>query len=349
MSTPPRPPGPPGPSPAAQPSRPSPPARPSGPALPGRTDRRALVVDVGGTKIAAAVVTGDGRIVRRAAVPTPPDPDPDAVTAALLGAVAEVRDPAEALDAVGVGSAGPVDVGAGTVSPVNIPAWRGFPIVGVLAEAVPDVPVALAGDGHCMALGEYWRARAGTRSLLGMVVSTGVGGGVVIDGRVQTGPTGGAGHIGHMTVDPRGPLCPCGGRGCVEVYAGGPSMARWAAGQGWTPRGGAADAAALAADARTGDRIAAAAFARGAEALVVGIVAAAALIELDEVVLGGGVVNGAADLLLPAVREGVAAMAGLEFIRRVRIRASTLGADAALLGAAALGFATAADRLVGAD
>lgn len=123
---------------------------------------------------------------------------------------------------------------------MNIPACRGFPLADALAAAVPGVPVALADDGHCMALGGYWRAPAGARSLLGMIVSTGVGGGVVLDGRVQTG---GAGHIGHMAVDPRGPACPCGGRGCVEIYASGPSMVRWATGQGWVPAGGVADGA----------------------------------------------------------------------------------------------------------
>jgi glucokinase len=223
---------------------------------------------------------------------------------------------------------------------VNSPAWRGYPIVEVLRNALGGTPVVLAGDGQCMALGEYRWGGGGapSRSLLGMVVSTGIGGGVVVDGRVQTGPTGSAGHIGHLSVDPRGPECPCGGRGCVEAYASGPSMARWALDQGWRPRHGSADGAALAADARAGDETALASFARGTEAIAVAVVAAAALYELDDVVIGGGVVNGAADLVLDRVRGGVAAIAGLDFIRRVRIRPSGLGAEAGLLGAAALGF-----------
>lgn len=346
---------------------------------PGAGERRpVLAIDVGGTKIAAAAVTADGRILRRTTVPTPADRSADVVADAILRAVSEVRDRgregisaedrtsdrdsdrdsdrnsdrnrdrnrdrtsdhASGFEAVGIGSAGPLDLALGTVSPVNIPAWRGFPIVETLRAAVPGVPVELAGDGQCMALGEYRHGRPDVRGLLGMVVSTGVGGGVVLDGRLQTGPTGSAGHIGHLTVDPAGPRCPCGGRGCVEVYASGPNMVRWALDQGWSPAAKTTrDGAGLAAAARAGDVTARAAFARGAQALAASIVCAAALMELDEVVLGGGVVNGAADLLLEQIRAGVAAIAGMDFIRRVRIRSSSLGSEAGLLGAAALGAA----------
>jgi glucokinase len=259
-----------------------------------------LAIDIGGTKIAAAAVTADGRILRRTTVPTPADQPADVVAAAILRAVEDLAQRGADANAgatagagvgagvgagfaaVGIGSAGPLDLALGTVSPVNIPAWRGFPIVEVLRAAVPGIPVELAGDGQCMALGEYQHGRPGVRGLLGMVVSTGVGGGVVLDGRVQTGPTGSAGHIGHLTVDPGGPLCPCGGRGCVEVYASGPNMVRWALEQGWHPDSKAArDGAGLAAAARAGDVTARAAFARGAQALAASVVCAAALMELD--------------------------------------------------------------------
>lgn len=309
------------------------------------SDLPVLALDIGGTKIAAAAVAAGGRVLRRTTVPTPADQPADVVADAVRRAVEDIarRGAAVGFAAVGIGSAGPLDLGLGTVSPVNIPAWRGFPIVAALRAAVPGVPVELAGDGQCMALGEYRHGRPGVRGLLGMVVSTGVGGGVVLDGRVQTGPTGSAGHIGHLTVDPAGPPCQCGGRGCVEVYASGPNMVRWALEQGWRPESKAArDGAGLAAAARAGDVTAQAAFARGAQALAASIVCASALMELDEVVLGGGVINGAADLLLAQIRSGVAEIAGMEFIRRVRIRASSLGPDAGLLGAAALALRGAA-------
>lgn len=137
-----------------------------------------------------------------------------------------------AVGAVGVACAGPVDLPAGTVSPINIGSWRGFPLRDRVAAAVPGVPVRLGGDGTCMALGEHWRgAGRGARFLLGMVVSTGVGGGLVLDGVPYHGRTGNAGHVGHVVVDPHGAVCTCGGRGCVETVAAGPALVRWSAGR----------------------------------------------------------------------------------------------------------------------
>lgn len=305
---------------------------------PGPERRTALAVDVGGTKIAAAVVTDDGRILSRAEVRTPAAEHAEAVGEALLRAAsAAIAHAGVTPYVIGIGSAGPLDMVAGTVSPVNIPAWRGFSIVELLSREYPDRDVRMAGDGHCMALGEYWRRTHSMRTVLGMVVSTGVGGGVVVGGRVQTGPTGNAGHVGHMVVDIAGPACPCGGRGCVEAVASGPSMVRWARENGWDAPADA-DAAALAASARLGDPVAVGAFARAADAIAQAVICTAALVDLDDVVLGGGVVNGAGDLLLGPIRHRVADLAGLAFIRRVRIAASKLGTDAGLLGAAALGF-----------
>jgi glucokinase len=121
---------------------------------------------------------------------------------------------------VGISSAGPIDVAEGTISPVNIGAWRGFPVVDRVVAAVPGVPVRLAGDGLCMALGEHWRgAGQGAAFMLGMVVSTGIGGGLVLDGAPYGGRTGNAGHVGHVVVDVNGPPCACGGHGCVEAIA----------------------------------------------------------------------------------------------------------------------------------
>lgn len=316
-----------------------------------------LAVDIGGTKLAAAIVEQDGTIRARRIVATPAGAGGEKVAAALDRLVREVaaQGPPARLAGLGVGSAGPLDIAAGTVSPVNIPDWRPYPVLDALRPILPDRPALLAGDGHCMALGEYWRGGYTTAAMLGMVVSTGVGGGLVLDGRVYPGVTGNAGHIGHAVVDLDGPQCPCGGRGCVEAIASGPSMARWAWSQGW--RGGGAarpgdgkasespdwtptgtpDARTLARDARDGDPVALAAFRRSATALAAGIVSAGALLDLDDVVVGGGVA-GAGDLLFAPLRAAVADLAGLAFVRRVRIHPSPLGTDAGLLGAAALIF-----------
>jgi glucokinase len=369
-----------------------------------------LAIDVGGTKFAAAVVDVHGAIRSRATAATPATEDPEEVAEVLRGVVGEVAStgPSSALASVGIGSAGPLDPLAGTVSPVNIPAWRDFDLVGAIKRTLPGRPVVLAGDGHCMALGEYWRGGYATPAMLGVVVSTGVGGGLVLDGRIYRGPTGNAGHIGHTVVELDGEACACGGRGCVETLASGPAMVRWALRNGWlddagTPFGtpaGPVDAASfrspveqaawqlagpstqsrttpptgsstmpptlpptmslavspvspvvspglarpdarrLAADARAGNPIAREAFRRASDALATAIVSASALIDLDDVVIGGGVAA-AGDVLFQPLRRALGARAGLGFVRRTRVHASPLGADAGLLGAAALAIRAA--------
>ncbi|WP_229797864.1 ROK family protein [Planomonospora parontospora] len=292
-----------------------------------------LAVDIGGTKFAAAAVDADGTVVTRAEVPLKDRVHPEEALLEVVGRVTD-RVPVTRLQGVGVGSAGPLDPRAGTVSPVNIPAWRGFPLLDALGRLVPGRPVRLAGDGQCMALGEWWRGLPKgepARSVLGMVVSTGVGGGFVFDGVPHLGPTGNAGHIGHIAVDPDGEPCPCGAAGCVETVASGPSMVRWARANGWTGD----DARALAADARAGVSVAELAFRRAADALATAILTASALLDLDRVVIGGGVAA-AGPVLLDPLRQAVARNAGLGFLHRLRVEATSLGRDAGLLGAAAL-------------
>ncbi|MEU9832354.1 ROK family protein [Streptosporangium sp. NPDC048047] len=338
-----------------------------------------LALDIGGTKFAAAAVTADGGMTARAEVPLSGAGSPDRALAQVVEQIT-ARVPADAIEGVGIGSAGPLDVRAGTVSPVNIPRWRDFPLAGAVGRMLPGRPVRLAGDAQCMALGEWWRGtfpadpgtpeepgaaagtppgtaagaapgspgvpgtaagaasgpgeepwRPGSRAVLGVVVSTGVGGGFVLDGVPYLGPTGNAGHIGHITVDPGGDPCPCGASGCVETVASGPAMVRWARAGGWT----GADARALAASARAGSEIAQAAFSRAADALATAFHTAAALLDLDRVVVGGGVAA-AGPVLFGPLRQAVAENAGLGFTRRLRVDATSLGRDAGLLGAAAL-------------
>jgi glucokinase len=251
----------------------------------------------------------------------------DAVTAVGPGPVV----------AVGLSCAGPVDAVAGTVSPINIPSWRDFPLRERIAELVSGVPVALAGDGQCMALGEHWLgAGRGVTAMLGMVVSTGVGGGLVLDGRPFAGRSGNAGHIGHVITDPAGDPCTCGARGCVETVASGPSLVRWARENGYP---GAATAQELGAAASHGETVARQAFQRGAHALALGIVAAAALCDLEVAVVGGGVAQ-AGDVLFEPLRRTVAEHAGLSYLADLRVVPATLGTGAGLAGAAALAFQT---------
>jgi glucokinase len=278
-------------------------------------------------------------------IATPTSAGAATIAAAVLDVAGRVLAgaPPGHLIGVGIGSAGPLDPIAGTVSPVNITVWRDFPLVASVRPVARGAPVTLAGDGICMALGEHWRGGHGGRNLLGIVVSTGVGGGLVIDGTAFQGPTGNAGHIGHTVVRLDGPDCPCGGRGCVEALSSGPAMAAWAVAHGWQPVG-PPDGRGLAAAACTGDPIARQAFDRGARALAAGIASAAAMVDLDVVVIGGGVAA-AGDVLFGPIRAALTDYAVLPFVRRVRIAASPLGRLAGLFGAAALAFTNATEPL----
>jgi glucokinase len=290
-----------------------------------------LAVDIGGTKLAAALVHAGGRLGALVSRPTPAH-DAEAVFAALASVVTEAVGGTDIAGA-GIGSAGPLDASDGTVSPVNIPAWRGFPLRARLA-ALLGRPVVLANDAVAGAVGEYHHgAGRGSGAMLGMVVSTGVGGGLILDGRVYAGSTGNAGHIGHTVVDLNGDSCPCGSRGCVETITSGPAMVRWALGNGWS--GSPPSAETLAASARGGDPVAVEAFARSARSLGAAITSAAALCDLDRVVIGGGVAR-AWDVLEPPLRAALATYAGMAFVRRVEIVQSELDGRAGLLGVAAL-------------
>ena len=298
----------------------------------------ALSVDIGGTKLAAALIAADGAIVERRVRPTIGSLDAEAVWRPLAELVTELRASVGAgrVVGIGVGSAGPIHLPEGSISPVNIPAWRRFPLLDRLTELVPGVPVRLAGDGSCAAAGEHWRgAGQGADDLLGIVVSTGVGGGLIQAGRLVTGPTGNAGHLGHMVVDADGDPCPCGGRGCVEAMTSGPSMVAWALRAGWRAPVPNPTAVELATAARAGDPYANEAFRRAGRALAAGIVSTAAICDLSRVVIGGGVAA-AHDLLFPPLRAAIAEHGRLAFLRDLTVTTASLGSAAGLVGAAAL-------------
>ncbi|MET7286541.1 ROK family protein [Streptomyces sp. NPDC005573] len=299
-------------------------------------------LDIGGTKIAGALVDGHGRIQARAQRATPAQQDGETVMRAVeevLGDLAGSPLWGRAA-AIGIGSAGPVDASAGTVSPVNVPGWRDFPLVERVRAAADGLPVELIGDGVAITAAEHWQGAArGHDNALCMVVSTGVGGGLVLGGRLHPGPTGNAGHIGHISVDLDGDPCPCGARGCVERIASGPNIARRALEQGWRPGpDGDSSAAAVAAAAREGDPVAVASFERAAQALAAGIAATATLVEIDIAVIGGGV-GKAGDILLTPLRKALTDYATLSFVRRLTIAPARMGTDAGLVGAAAAALA----------
>src|SRR5579859_2890711 len=298
----------------------------------------AVAVDIGATKIVAALVDESGTVLIRRRVPTGEvTRAPLGVAQALCDLVSTVAAPVglAAVAGIGLSSAGPVDLSTGSVSPVNIPELRGIPLLAGLAAMVPGRPARLTGDGLAAAAGEHWTgAGQGCDNLLAIVVSTGVGGGLILGGRLHGGASGNAGHVGHAPVAMDGAPCPCGGRGCPEAYASGPSMVRWASQNGWraTESG---DAAELAGAGRRGDPAALAAFERGGRALGAMIASAAATCDLDRVVVGGGVAQ-AGELLMDPVRRSLADHATLPFVASIKLATTRLGTDASLIGAAAL-------------
>ncbi|MFE1832066.1 ROK family protein [Streptomyces yangpuensis] len=310
-----------------------------------------MAIDIGGTKIAGALVHPDGTMTATTRRATPRGVDAEGVMAAVAEVVGDLSASPQWASAVrcGIGSAGPVDTSRGTVSPVNIGAWREFPIqervAAELAARGAELPTVLAGDGVAMTAAEHWLGAArGYANALCMVVSTGVGGGLILNNRLHPGPTGNAGHIGHMSVAFDGEPCACGGRGCVESIASGTAIARWALDRGWTPSAGAgaggagasqdATAAGVAASAAQGDSIALAAFDRAGRALAAAIAASATLVETDIAVIGGGVAA-AGDTLFGPIRAHLAQYATLSFVQGLRVVPATLGTHAGLIGAAA--------------
>ncbi|MFD3412149.1 ROK family protein [Streptomyces cyaneofuscatus] len=299
-------------------------------------------LDIGGTKIAGALVDGGGNLLVRAQRPTPAREGAEAVMGAVDEVLGELTASPlwERAGSAGIGSAGPVDAAAGTVSPVNVPGWRDFPLVERVQKTIGGLPVALVGDGVAMTAAEHWLGAArGYDNALCLVVSTGVGGGLVLGGTLHPGPSGNAGHIGHISVDLDGDLCPCGARGCVERIASGPNIARRALDGGWlSGPDGDTTAAAVAAAARAGDPVALASYERAAQALAAGIAATATLVEIDIAVIGGGVA-GAGEVLFAPLRRSLRDYATLSFVRGLTVAPAVMGTDAGLVGAAAAAIA----------
>ena len=306
--------------------------------------RPVLALDIGGTKLAAGVVRPDGEILASDATPTRATAPVDALFGDLVALCDRVlaragTGPAD-LQGIGVGCGGPMAYPEGRVSPLNIPAWRDFPLRASLEERYGR-PTVVDNDAKAFALGEHWLgAGRGARCLLGMVVSTGVGGGIVEDGRLIHGAHGNAGHVGHVVVFPNGPRCECGARGCVEAIASGTGLSRRA--RSALERGTRSDlpptptAVDVANAARRGDPLAGRLIEEAGVAVGRGVAAACSLIDIDRVVIGGGVALGAADLLLEPLRREISRNARLDFTRDVQVVLSELGVSAALAGAAAL-------------
>ena len=309
-----------------------------------------LALDIGGTKLAAGLVDSTGRLLESTRIETPTSLEDDAemLWAALRSLVEPLVSAANGpVIGVGVGCGGPMTWPAAEVSPLNIPAWRAFPLRARLADLFPGVPVRVHNDAVCVVVGEHWRGSGrGADHVLGMVVSTGVGGGLVLGGRLVDGASGNAGHIGHVVVDPDGPLCECGGRGCLEAIARGPALTAWAQSQGWRAGIGGLTGRDVADDAARGHPVAVAALERAGRAVGIAIASATHLCDLEVAAVGGGVAQ-AGPLLFDSIEDAFRRHARMAFAREVRVVPAALGQDAGLVGAAAL--VLAGDRYWHAD
>lgn len=279
-----------------------------------------LAVDIGGTKLAVGLVDADGELTGTEQVPTPHEPDPGLVWDALAGLIGRVIEqaPAGALAVCGVGCGGPMEPGGATVSPLNIVGWRRFPLRSALEDLL-GLPVAVDNDAKALALGERWRGAAvGCDNFLAMVVSTGVGGGIVLDGRLLDGRLGNAGHIGHLIVEPAGRRCSCGGFGCLEAEASGTAIAAMT--------GGRPTDAPMAIVERTGTMVGRA------------VASVANLLDLELALVGGSVGLGLGEPFFAAARRELQRLARMDFSSQTRIEPVGLGADGPLVGAGAVGW-----------
>lgn len=193
-----------------------------------------LGIDIGGTKCAAVLGQADGTIRARRAMPTEAEAGPDVVLARLIDLARELMQAegvaAENLVGIGISCGGPLDTKTGLVySPPNLPGWEAIPVRRLFEKAFPGVRVVLENDANATALAE-WRfgAGRGTQNMVFLTMGTGIGGGLILEGRLYRGTNDLAGEVGHQTILINGPVCGCGKRGCLEALASGPAVARLA-------------------------------------------------------------------------------------------------------------------------
>jgi glucokinase len=304
-----------------------------------------LALDIGGTKLAAGVVDGSGRVHSFLVVPSEADRGPDEMLPRLfeLGrrAVDESGLGWEPIEAVGIGCGGPLDSDRGVlIAPPHLPGWHNVPVT-ALAEAALGRPATLENDATAAAAAEHrYGAGVGVRNMVYLTISTGVGGGVVVGGHLYRGANGNGGELGHVTVDWHGRECKgCGRRGCLEAYVSGTSIAERAQEAGLPY----ATAEAVAEAARAGEPGASALWNETVEALACGLTSIVNLFEPELVVVGGGVARSGEQLLGGArtwVLEHAMGPAGVA----VDIVHAALGDQVGVVGAAAIVYDRAESR-----
>ncbi len=295
-----------------------------------------LGLDLGGTKSAALVATQTGEILHRVTGPTPAQSGAEGVVSFLLDLLRDARDcaPKNARFAgVGISAGAPCDARTGRVfTAPNLPGWDkwpgdegdlpGVPLARIVSAALGDLPAFIENDADATALAEHrWGAGQGASDMAFLTIGTGIGSGLILNGRLCRGADNAGGEIGHVCVEPNGRACLCGLTGCLEAYASGPSLVRVAQERGWT---GELTGQAVVAGARSGDPSAVFAVDQAGEMLGRGLATLCMLVNPRRIVLGTLAVH-AGDLLLPRIWQSLRAHAWPRLVENVEIVPAALG------------------------
>ena len=290
-------------------------------------------IDLGGSKIALGLVDADNRILARRRIDTQSERGLQSVIERIAEQVDSLRGdlpPGDDISAIGIGAPGPVDhISGDLLTLVNLPGISNTPFRRALSQRL-GLPAALDHDAKVAALGEFHVGAGQARdSLIYIVIGTGVGAAIIYQGALIYGEGNSAGECGHMTVDPQGHLCHCGSRGCLETYTSGPALSR----HYLAATGERIDGAEVTRRARKGDAAARQVLAEAGRALGIAIACLAMTLNIELFVIGGSV-SGAGDWLLEPARESLRGYAFRAVSARLRVQASQLGEDGAILGAA---------------
>jgi len=310
-----------------------------------------LALDIGGTKLAVGLMALNGQMVAHSRQPTlvweGPGPVIDRLFRQADELLGDAKIPPEALIAAGIGTGGPLDPWRGVIHYApNMPGWINIPLRQIVEERY-QVPTFLDNDANAAALGEHWfGAGQDDPNLIYMTVSTGIGGGILVDGHIFHGTNGNAAEFGHVVVEPEGPLCACGGRGCLEAVASGTNIARrmreaLLASQESTVlqmAEGKVDQVTtemIVQAAREGDELASAIFGAAARQIGLGLVSIIHVLNPNLVIIGGGV-STAGELLLAPIREAFRRHGMRGLIDQVRVVTAALGKDVGVISAGTL-------------
>jgi len=290
-----------------------------------------LGLDLGGTNLKWALIEGapEPRLVKTGHVPTDTTQGERGVVRQLIDVALEAIGQADRIASVGVGLPGYIDLAAGVTRLIpNIPGnWDGVPVIAQMSAAL-EMPVGLVNDARAFTLAEHGLgAGQGTTSMLGITLGTGVGGGLILGGRLYLGHGGSAGEFGHQTIDPDGPVCNCGNRGCLEAFARADAIADAC---------GRPDVEQSVAAARAGDARAQLGLRDAGRHLGIGAGNVVVLLSVERIVVGGGVAA-AGDLLLDPLREELVRRVHVTDVERVQVVSGELGTWAGAIGSALFG------------